>query len=53
MTKKELNDLIVAFALVGGWCFIVGMANPWFVLGSVLFGGAAAVTKLFENVTEN
>lgn len=48
MTKKKLDELILAFALIGAWCFIVGIANPWFLIGSLLFGGAAAVAKLFE-----
>lgn len=48
MTKKKLDELILAFALVGGLCFIVGIANPWFLIGSFLFGGAAAVAKLLE-----
>ena len=52
MTKKKLDELILAFALVGGWCFIVGIANPWFLIGSFLFGGAAAVAKLFEPTLE-
>ena len=53
MKKKSLETLIVAFALIGGWCFIVGIANSWFMLGSLIFGGAASVTKLFHNVAEN
>ena len=52
MTKKNLNELILAFAIVGGFCFIVGIANPWLLIGSLLFGGAAAVAKLFEPTLE-
>jgi len=53
MKKKDLQTLIEFFALFGGWCFIVSMANYWFILGTMVFGGAAAVTKLFHNIAED
>ena len=52
MTKKELDSLILAFAIIGALCFIVGIANYWFMAGSLIFGCAAAVTKLFEQTAK-
>ena len=53
MKKKDLQTFIEFFALIGAWCFIVGLACPWMYLGAMVFGGAAAVTKLFHNVAED
>ena len=53
MKKKSLGSLIEFFALLGGWCLIVGLAKPWFMIGAFVFGSAAAVTKLFHNVAED
>ena len=53
MKKKDLQTLIEFFALIGAWCFIVGLADPWAFIACMIFGGAAAVTKLFHNVAED
>ena len=52
MKKSSLGSLIEFFFLICPWCFIVGLACPWMSLGTMVFGCAAAVTKLFYNVAE-
>lgn len=52
MKKKSLGNLIEFFALCGAVAFFCGLADPWALIACFIFGGAAAVTKLFYNVAE-
>ena len=52
MKKSSLGSLIEFFAICGAVAFFCGLADPWMYLGTMVFGCAAAVTKLFYNVAE-
>ena len=52
MKKKTLGNLIEFFALCGAVAFFCGLADPWALIACMIFGVAAAVTKLFYNVAE-
>lgn len=52
MKKKTLGNLIEFFALCGAVAFFCGLADPWALIACMVFGGAAAVTKLFYNIAE-
>lgn len=52
MKKNSLKTLIEFFALCGVISFFCGLADPWAFISCMVFGVAAAVTKLFQNVAE-
>jgi hypothetical protein len=53
MKKKSLGTLIEFFAICGAIAFFCGLADPWAFIACMIFGCAAAVTKLFHNVAED
>ena len=53
MKKKNLQTLIEFFALCGAIAFFCGLANPWAFIACMIFGCAAAVTKLFHNIAKD
>ena len=52
MKKSSLGSLIEFFALCGAVAFFCGLADPWALIACMIFGCAAAVTKLFYNVAK-
>ena len=53
MKKKSLGTLIEFFAICGAITFFCGLADPWAFIACMIFGCAAAVTKLFYNIAED
>ena len=53
MKKKSLGTLIEFFAICGAIAFFCGLADPWAFIACMIFGCAAAVTKLFYNIAED
>lgn len=53
MKKKSLGTFIEFFALCGAIAFFCGFANLWAFIACMIFGCAAAVTKLFYNIAED
>lgn len=52
MKKKTLGNLIEFFALCGAIAFFCGLVDPWALLACMIFGGTAAVLKLFYDIAE-
>lgn len=52
MKKKTLTNLIEFFALCGAVAFFCGLVDPWALIACMIFGGTAAVLKLFYNIAE-
>lgn len=53
MKKNSLRNLIKFFALCGVIAFVLGFVNLWAFIACMIFGCAAAVTKLFYNIAED
>jgi hypothetical protein len=53
MKKKSLCILVEIFALCSAIAFACSFIDPWAIVACLMFGSAAAVTKLFHNVAEN
>lgn len=53
MKKKTLGNFIEFFAICGAVALFGGLADPLALIACMIFGGTAAVFKLFYNVAEN